>query len=73
MNFLLTAISNSAGIAEDGRQLAAVMLRRLFSSEFEEFYAKVKQNPDFNTILNTQRKKCYILIDQDAQGKKVGL
>ena len=36
------AISNVAEIPEEGRQLAAVMLRRLFSSEFEEFFGKVR-------------------------------
>ena len=41
VNILLGAISNTTEIAEDGRQLASVMLRRLFSSEFDEFYAKV--------------------------------
>ena len=38
---LLGAIANHAEIPEEGRQLSAVMLRRLLSSEFEEFYAKV--------------------------------
>jgi len=42
VNILLGAISNTTEIAEDGRQLASVMLRRLFSSEFDEFYAKVQ-------------------------------
>ncbi|XP_023336717.1 importin-5 [Eurytemora carolleeae] len=41
VNILLGAISNTTEIAEDGRQLASVMLRRLFSSEFDEFYAKL--------------------------------
>ena len=38
---LLGAISNHAEIPEEGRQLAAVMLRRLFSSEFDDFFGKV--------------------------------
>ena len=41
VNILLGAIANVAEIPEEGRQLAAVMLRRLFSSEFEEFFGKV--------------------------------
>jgi len=41
VNILLGAISGGNVVAEDGRQLAAVMLRRLFSSEFEEFYGKL--------------------------------
>ena len=44
MNILLGAISNVQEIPEEGRQLAAVMLRRLFSSEFEEFFGKVGTN-----------------------------
>jgi len=41
VNILLGAISNYAEVPEDGRQLSAVMLRRLFSSEFEEFFGKL--------------------------------
>ena len=41
VNILLGAISNAAEIPEEGRQLSAVMLRRLFSSEFDEFFGKV--------------------------------
>ena len=33
-----------AEIPEEGRSLAAVMLRRLFSSEFEDFFSKVSRN-----------------------------
>ena len=33
-----------AEIPEEGRSLAAVMLRRLFSSEFEDFFSKVSGN-----------------------------
>ena len=47
VNILLGAVSNTTEIAEDGRQLASVMLRRLFSSEFEEFYAKVIKMSSF--------------------------
>ena len=32
-----------AEIPEEGRSLAAVMLRRLFSSEFEDFFSKVSE------------------------------
>ena len=41
MTILLGAVSNAAEIPTEGRSLAAVMLRRLFSSEFEEFFGKV--------------------------------
>ena len=41
MSILLGAVSNAAEIPTEGRSLAAVMLRRLFSNEFEEFFGKV--------------------------------
>jgi len=44
VNILLGAISNHAEVPEDGRQLSAVMLRRLFSSEFEEFFGKLPED-----------------------------
>ena len=44
VNILLGAISNVAEIPEEGRQLSAVMLRRLFSSEFDEFFGKVSKS-----------------------------
>ena len=44
VNILLGAISNVAEIPEEGRQLSAVMLRRLFSSEFDEFFGKVSKH-----------------------------
>lgn len=40
MTFLLSTICN-ATLAEDMRAMAAVLLRRLFSSEFMDFYPKV--------------------------------
>ena len=43
MTVLLGAVSNVAEIPEEGRSLAAVMLRRLFSSEFEDFFSKVSE------------------------------
>ena len=43
VSLLLGAIGNQAEIPEEGRSLAAVMLRRLFSSEFEEFFAKLPE------------------------------
>lgn len=43
VTLLLGAVSNAAEIPEEGRSLAAVMLRRLFSSEFEEFFSKVSK------------------------------
>ena len=41
VSILLGAVSNAAEIPTEGRSLAAVMLRRLFSNEFEEFFGKV--------------------------------
>ena len=41
VSLLLGAIGNQAEVPEEGRSLSAVMLRRLFSSEFEEFFAKL--------------------------------
>jgi len=43
VTLLLGAISNYADIPEEGRQLAAVMLRRLFSSDFEDFFGKLPE------------------------------
>jgi len=43
VTLLLGAIGNYAEMPEEGRQLAAVMLRRLFSSEFEEFFGKLPE------------------------------
>ena len=31
----------TSGVGDDGRQLAAVMLRRLLTSEFQEFFGKL--------------------------------
>lgn len=38
---LFTSLPAGCGVGDDGRQLAAVMLRRLLSSEFQEFYGKL--------------------------------
>lgn len=40
MTYLLSTICNGS-LAEEMRTMAAVLLRRLFSSEFMEFYPKV--------------------------------
>ena len=40
MTFLLSALCN-ATLTEEMRAMAAVLLRRLFSSEFMDFYPKV--------------------------------
>ena len=40
---MLGAVSNGAEVPTEGRSLAAVMLRRLFSNEFEEFFGKVRR------------------------------
>ena len=57
---LLGAISNHAEIPEEGRQLAAVMLRRLFSSEFDDFFGKVRRKlviePDVDPSLASYLK-----------------
>jgi len=78
VSLLLGAIGNQAEIPEEGRSLGAVMLRRLFSSEFEEFFAKlpeeqkaalkaqiivsVQQEPS-----KTVRKKCADLAAEVAR------
>ena len=41
LNDFISEITNVAEISEEGRSLSAVMLRRLFSNEFEEFFGKV--------------------------------
>ena len=38
---LFTSLPVSAGIPDEGRQLAAVMLRRLISNDFNEFFDKL--------------------------------
>jgi len=40
VTFLLTTVCNGT-LAEEMRTIAAVLLRRLFSSEFMDFYPKV--------------------------------
>ena len=35
---LFSSLPGTSGIPDEGRQLAAVMLRRLLASEFNEFY-----------------------------------
>ncbi|GLV41396.1 Karyopherin beta 3 [Carabus blaptoides fortunei] len=40
VTYLLAAIHN-AGIGEEAQQMSAVLLRRLFSSEFQDFYPKL--------------------------------
>lgn len=43
VQLLFSALSTeAAAVGEEGRQLAAVMLRRLITSEFEEFFPKVR-------------------------------
>jgi hypothetical protein len=40
---LFTALtSQSSSVSEEGRQLAAVMVRRVITNEFTEFFQKVK-------------------------------
>jgi len=63
VNFLLGAISDHANVAEEGRQLSSVMLRRLFSTEFEEFFAKL---PDEQ---KAQLKNQIILCVQNEPNK----
>lgn len=41
VSLLCTSLLPASGIPEEGRQLAAVMLRRLISSDFAEFYNKI--------------------------------
>ena len=42
-NLLFTSLPPGGEIPEEGRQLAAVMLRRLLSSEFTEFFKNLPQ------------------------------
>ena len=56
MTILLGAISNAAEIPIEGRSLAAVMLRRLLSSEFEEFFGKLPDQQ--KTVLKEQIINC---------------
>jgi hypothetical protein len=44
VSYLLEAIQN-AQVPEDGRVMAAVLLRRLFSSDFHAFYTGVSLIP----------------------------
>lgn len=41
---LFTSLPASSGIPDEGRQLAAVMLRRLLASDFTEFYQKLPED-----------------------------
>ena len=50
VSILLGAVSNAAEIPTEGRSLAAVMLRRLFSNEFEEFFGKVSFQIALNVL-----------------------
>ena len=43
VQLLFSALGSGGSIPEEGRQLAAVMLRRTISSEWEEFFVKVRQ------------------------------
>ncbi|XP_053986559.1 importin-5 [Hylaeus anthracinus] len=51
VTFLLTSLCN-ASLAEEMRAMAAVLLRRLFSSEFMDFYPKIP--PEAQTQLKEQ-------------------
>ena len=45
VQLLFSALTTEGAAAgEEGRQLAAVMLRRLITSEFEEFFPKVRSS-----------------------------
>lgn len=48
--YLLSSMRNGA-VGDDVRQMAAVLLRRLISNEFEEFYSKVRVDHD-SLLLN---------------------
>ena len=67
-NLLFGCLTPGGEVQEDGRQLAAVMLRRLLSSEFTEFFKKLpeEQKAQFkaqlltllqNEPVNAMRKK----------------
>lgn len=57
---LLLAIS-TATLAEEARLMAAVVLRRLFTSEFQEFYPLVSLKPiDTQSVIHLSRNLCHI-------------
>jgi len=55
VTFLLTTICNGTQ-AEEMRAMAAVLLRRLFSSEFMDFYPKVTIKISYCLILTNNVK-----------------
>ncbi len=50
-NLLFSALPPGGDVPDEGRQLAAVMLRRLLTSDFEEFFGKLpeEQKVQFKT------------------------
>ncbi|XP_071439915.1 importin-5 [Hetaerina americana] len=66
--FLISSIHNNA-LGEDLRQMAAVLLRRLFSAEFTEFYPKLP--PEAQTQLKEQVLVAVQREQPDALRRKV--
>uniref|UniRef100_A0A8C6Z633 Importin 5 n=1 Tax=Nothoprocta perdicaria TaxID=30464 RepID=A0A8C6Z633_NOTPE len=68
ITFLLQAIRNTAA-AEEARQMAAVLLRRLLSSAFEEVYPAL--SPDDQTSIKTGLLLIIQLETQSSMRKKI--
>lgn len=64
VSYLLTAVHNTS-LAEDARQMSAVLLRRLFSTEFTDFYDKLP--PESKAQLKEQVLLAIQLPDQTEQ------
>ncbi|XP_040281224.1 importin-5 [Bufo bufo] len=68
ITFLLQAIRN-AGAAEEARQMAAVLLRRLLSSSFEEVYPSLPT--DVQNAIKTELLVVIQLESQSSMRKKI--
>uniref|UniRef100_A0A8C4VTI8 Importin-5 n=1 Tax=Gopherus evgoodei TaxID=1825980 RepID=A0A8C4VTI8_9SAUR len=68
ITFLLQAIRNAAA-AEEARQMAAVLLRRLLSSAFEEVYPAL--SPDGQTAIKSELLLIIQMETQSSMRKKI--
>ncbi|EMP29748.1 Importin-5 [Chelonia mydas] len=68
ITFLLQAIRNAAA-AEEARQMAAVLLRRLLSSAFEEVYPAL--SPDVQTAIKSELLLIIQMETQSSMRKKI--
>lgn len=64
MSYLLGAIHNGS-LGDDARQMSAVLLRRLFSTEFTDFYDKLPQES------KAQLKEQILLAIQQEQTEQM--